>query len=119
MLPCQHTVPGVARIAVLRANGLGDLVVALARSTVVVSNDSGPLHLGVAVGASTVRIFWCLNLINAGPFLRARHRVVLGFGTLRPIRGRSTITEACDHAVSRVSDAAPDLLRQGRPGTRD
>ena len=36
---------------------LGELVALLARAAVVVSNDSGPLHLAAAAGASTVALF--------------------------------------------------------------
>ena len=42
---------------------------------VVVSNDTGPLHLAVAVGAPTVGIFWIGNLVNSGPLGRARRSV--------------------------------------------
>ena len=39
----------------------------LSRCSVVVSNDSGPLHLAQAVGSATVGIYWCINLVTAGP----------------------------------------------------
>ena len=83
---------------------LGGLVGLLSRSAVVVSNDSGPLHVAAAVGAPTVGIFWLINLINAAPFTRARHRVFLGHCTHCPVCRRSTITDRCDHAVSHVAN---------------
>lgn len=43
---------------------LGGLAGLLSRCRVVVSNDSGPLHLAAAVGAATVGIYWCGNLIT-------------------------------------------------------
>jgi ADP-heptose:LPS heptosyltransferase len=54
---------------------LGGLAAVYARCAVLVSNDTGPRHLAQAVGAATVGIFWCGNLINAGPLTRTRHRV--------------------------------------------
>ncbi len=53
---------------------IGGLAALLSRCKVVVSNDSGPLHIAAAVGAATVGIYWAGNLINAGSLLRARHR---------------------------------------------
>lgn len=50
---------------------LGGLVGLLSRCKVVLSNDSGPLHIAEAVGAATVGIYWCGNLINAEPITRA------------------------------------------------
>lgn len=85
-------VPGlvadVSKIAVVRCNGIGDLVFALPalgssgqelagrvslgallgvleRCELVVGNDGGPLHLAAAVGVPTVGIFWASNLVTA------------------------------------------------------
>jgi ADP-heptose:LPS heptosyltransferase len=58
---------------------LGGLAAVYARCAVLVSNDTGPRHLAQAVGAATVGIFWCGNLINAGPLTRTRHRVHLSW----------------------------------------
>jgi ADP-heptose:LPS heptosyltransferase len=41
----------------------------------VVSNDTGPLHLARAVGARTVGIYWAPNVLNWGPLSRDRHRL--------------------------------------------
>ncbi|MFI9387720.1 glycosyltransferase family 9 protein [Kutzneria sp. NPDC052558] len=53
---------------------LSGMVGVLSRSAVVVANDSGPRHIAEAIGTPTVSIFWCGNMINAGPFWRGRHR---------------------------------------------
>lgn len=101
---------------------LGGLAALLARSQVVVSNDSGPLHLAGAVGAKTVGIFWCGNLINGGPVSRARHHPVISWQLDCPLCRRNTLFDDCGHKVSfvdsiKVADvatAALDLLQTKR-----
>lgn len=91
----------------------------LAASRVVISNDTGPLHLAVAVGAATVGIFWCGNLINAGPFGRRRHRPALSWVIRCPVCGTDCTAGRCEHRPSfvdgvtaeEVIGSALDLLR--------
>lgn len=85
----------------LSAGGLAGL---LARAAVVVSNDSGPLHLASAVGAATVGIFWCGNLINAGPLTRARHRPAISWRLACPVCGVDCTSGSCEHRASFVAD---------------
>ncbi|MFL6649150.1 MAG: glycosyltransferase family 9 protein, partial [Sulfurifustaceae bacterium] len=83
---------------------LGGLAALLARSRVVVSNDSGPLHLAAAVGAATVGIYWCGNLINGGPMTRRWHRPSISWRLECPVCGRNTLYDNCEHRVSFVAD---------------
>ncbi len=101
----------------LSLKGLAGL---LSRCDVVVSNDSGPLHLATAVGAATVGIYWGPNLINAGPPTRNRHRPVLSWRPDCPVCGVNFFDgDGCEHAASVVADvpveevagSALDLLR--------
>ncbi len=97
---------------------LGGLVGAFSRCEVVVSNDSGPLHLAVAVGTPTVGIYWGPNLVNAGPPMRARHRPALSWMDVCPVCGASLFGDDCGHvesivdgvSVEEVSAHALDLL---------
>jgi ADP-heptose:LPS heptosyltransferase len=90
----------------------------LSRCAVVVSNDSGPLHLATAVGAATVGIFWGPNFINAGPPMRTRHRPALSWRTNCTVCGTTLFDDGCEHQASIVADveteevanAALDLL---------
>lgn len=90
----------------------------LARAAVVVSCDSGPLHLARAVGAATVGIYWCGNLINAGPTTRTRHRPFVSWRLECPTCGTNTMTGRCAHDASfvdgveagPVAEAALELL---------
>jgi ADP-heptose:LPS heptosyltransferase len=103
---------------------LGGLAGLLSRSSVVVSNDSGPLHLARAVGAPTVGIYWCGNMINAGPVTRARHRTAVSWQLVCPVCGLNCTRSKCEHNESFVNEvpevevktAAMDLMETyGRP----
>jgi ADP-heptose:LPS heptosyltransferase len=104
------------------ALSLGGLAGLLSRAEVVVSNDSGPLHLAAAVGARTVGIFWIGNVINAGPLTRARHRPVASFQASCPACGAPNIYDSCGHEASfvmeapleKVLEAALELVDVGR-----
>jgi ADP-heptose:LPS heptosyltransferase len=97
---------------------LGGLAGLFSRCQVVVSNDSGPLHLAAAVGAATVGIYWCGNVITAGPLTTARHRTLLSWQLECPTCGLDCIRFNCGHQESFVANipvkevytAALDLL---------
>lgn len=76
----------------------------LARARLVVGNDSGPRHLAAAVGTATVGVYWCGNMINAGPLTRARHRVGVSFRTACPECGADQGVGRCAHDPSFVAD---------------
>jgi ADP-heptose:LPS heptosyltransferase len=96
----------------------GGLAGLLSRCRLVVSNDSGPLHLALAVGTATVGIYWCFNLLTAGPLTRSRHRPALSFRLECPVCGVNCLQARCEHRASFVADvpteevlaAALDLL---------
>jgi ADP-heptose:LPS heptosyltransferase len=98
---------------------LGGLAGLLSRCAVVISNDSGPLHMAAAVGAPAVGIYWCFNLVNAGPVETARHRPIISWLTTCPACGIDRAIGRCDHHPSFVADVpigkvveeALDLLR--------
>ena len=80
----------------------------LARCAVVVGNDSGPLHLAHAVGARTVGVYWCGNVITAGPLTRGRHRLAISWRLNCPVCGVDTTRTPCSHHVSFVADVPVD-----------
>lgn len=106
--------------------GLRGLAGVLSRSSLMVSNDSGPLHLGAAVGAPTVGIYWCGNLINAGPLFRGRHRPQISWRLDCPLCGVDCTRSGCSHDASFVADvpeeeviaAAFDLIEPAPVGER-
>jgi ADP-heptose:LPS heptosyltransferase len=110
---------------------LGGLAGLYAECAVVVSNDSGPVHLAAAVGTPTVGIFWVGNVINCAVPLRGRHRPIVSWTIHCPVCGvdctrdlypaRGGAGESCDHRDSFVTDvpvvevvaAVADLTRSG------
>jgi ADP-heptose:LPS heptosyltransferase len=76
----------------------------LARAAILVSNDTGPLHVGMALGTPTVGIYWCGNLVNAGPFSRTWNRPVVSWRVTCPGCGVNTLAEKCPHGHPPVDD---------------
>jgi ADP-heptose:LPS heptosyltransferase len=87
---------------------LGGLSGLLDRCALVVSNDSGPLHLARATGTATVGIYWGPNFINAGPPNRAWHRPALSWRSCCPVCGATLFDHDCGHTVSVVADVPVD-----------
>lgn len=90
---------------------LSALVGVLDRASLLVSNDTGPLHLAEAVGTPTVGIYWCGNLILAGPTTRAHHRPVISWRLKCPVCGTNCIHSNCEHRESFVADVPADEVR--------
>ena len=83
----------------------------LERCRLLVGNDSGPRHLAAAVGTATVGIYWCGNLINAGPITRRRHPCGVSFRTVCPECGADQSTVGrCPHDPSFVADVPVDEI---------
>jgi ADP-heptose:LPS heptosyltransferase len=85
----------------------------LADCALVVSNDTGPLHLAAAVGTRTVGLFWIGNIINAALPERARHRPLIswtihcpecGLDCTRDIYPARTGGTGCRHSPSFIAD---------------
>ncbi|MEU6075894.1 glycosyltransferase family 9 protein [Micromonospora sp. NPDC047074] len=66
---------------------LGGLAGCYAGCELVVSNDTGPLHLAAAVGTATVGIYWVGNLITVANPLRGRHRPISSWTVRCPVCG--------------------------------
>ncbi len=118
--------------ALVDALSLGGLAALYARCGVVVSNDTGPVHLAEAVGAPTIGLYWVGNFINGAPVDRARHRPLISWTIRCPECGQDCTRDiyparvgggvpGCGHSVSFVADiaavevvdAARELLGQG------
>ncbi|MEU5549268.1 MULTISPECIES: glycosyltransferase family 9 protein [unclassified Micromonospora] len=66
---------------------LGGLAGCYADCELVISNDTGPLHLAGAVGTPTVGVFWVGNLITTATGLRGRHRPITSWTVHCPVCG--------------------------------
>ncbi|QEC52867.1 glycosyltransferase family 9 protein [Anseongella ginsenosidimutans] len=116
------------------ALSLGGLAGLLSQSEVVISNDTGPLHLARAAGAKTVGIYWAPNFINWGPLTFSRHRAVISWNMECPLCGTvpndpypfEPKLPECDHGISfvrnisakEILEAAGELLGKDLAGKR-
>ncbi|UGT60968.1 glycosyltransferase family 9 protein [Nocardia asteroides] len=85
----------------------------LARSAVLLGNDSGIRHLAQAVGTPTVGIYWMVNVINAGPLGRYTDRILISFVTHCPSCGADCTDEElprCPHDDSLVDTVGVDAV---------
>lgn len=105
----------VDRVLALTEMTFAQLVGLLSRAHLLVGNDSGPRHLAEAVGTATVAVYWCGNMLNAGPTVRDGHRVHIAWTTHCPICGIALIGEPfpqkCCDTVSVVADVSVDLVQ--------
>ncbi len=88
----------------------GGLAGLLARAAVLIGNDSGPRHLAAAVGAATVAVYWCGNLITFGPHTRRRQRPVLSWRLDCPVCGLDCTRGRCEHDASFVADVPVEFV---------
>jgi ADP-heptose:LPS heptosyltransferase len=88
--------------------GLGGLCGLLARAALLVSNDTGPLHLGLALGVPSVGIFWLTNLIEGMPLRPSALHSALSVRTRCPVCEQDNLNTRCPHDVSFVADVGID-----------
>jgi ADP-heptose:LPS heptosyltransferase len=80
----------------------------LERAVLLVSNDTGPLHLALAIGTPCVGIYWLTNLVESSPLLQQWHRPALSVQIHCPVCGAENLKQRCSHDVSFVDDVAQD-----------
>ncbi|BDU06911.1 glycosyltransferase family 9 protein [Nocardia cyriacigeorgica] len=100
-----------ATIQVLAGADMSTLCGVLARSRVLVGNDSGPRHLARALGTPTVGVFWIGNVVNAGPLSRSEDRVLISWRDDCPVCGRDITDEfgaRCPHDESLVTSVTTE-----------
>jgi ADP-heptose:LPS heptosyltransferase len=97
--------PAVALAGRLSLGGLCGL---LARAALLVSNDTGPLHLGLALGVPSVGIFWLTNLIDGMPLRPSTLHAALSVRTRCPVCDADNLRTRCPHDVSFVADVGVD-----------
>lgn len=95
-----------------RGLSLNGLLGLLSRARLLVSNDSGPLHMAAAVGTPTVSIFWCGNMMTAAPMSSRLHEPHISWRIDCPACGRSCMSDPCTHRDSFVADVPLDTVRE-------
>ncbi|CAN7163099.1 glycosyltransferase family 9 protein [Massilia sp. LjRoot122] len=88
--------------------GLGGLCGVLERSALVVSNDTGPLHLALAIGTPAVGIFWHTNLVDGAPLRPGLLRAAVSAQVSCPVCGADNRASRCPHQESFVDDIPVD-----------
>lgn len=88
--------------------GLGGLCGLLARARLLVSNDTGPLHLALALGVPGVGIFWLTNLVEGMPLRPSLLHAALSLRTRCPVCGQDNVAQRCPHDASFVADVGLD-----------
>jgi ADP-heptose:LPS heptosyltransferase len=76
----------------------------LERAELLVSNDTGPLHLALALGTPSVGIFWLTNLLESGPLRQHLLRPALSMRVQCPVCGADNRSLRCEHDVCFVDD---------------
>lgn len=106
---------------------IGGLAALYNISSLVISIDTGALHVAIAAQAKTVGLYWAPNLINWGPLTREKHRPVISWDIKCSVCGIAPVdpypfeprTEKCQHlhsfiesiSIEEVYNAAMTLLR--------
>jgi ADP-heptose:LPS heptosyltransferase len=83
----------------------------LERASLLVSNDTGPLHLALAIGTPCVGIYWFSNLYVAGPLVQHKHRAALSLQVRCPVCGEENVVTRCAHDVSFVAGVPVEQVR--------
>jgi ADP-heptose:LPS heptosyltransferase len=96
---------------------IGGLAAIMKNAVLVISADTGPLHLARAVDTPTVGIYWAPNLINWGPLTRNIHRPVISWNMACPFCGIIPSDpypfepqDGCKHEASFVRDITVDAV---------
>ena len=78
------------------------------RAEMMLSNDTGPLHLAIALNTPAVGIFWLTNLMESCPLRQHLLFPALSLRTHCPVCGEENRKRRCAHDVSFVDDVEVD-----------
>lgn len=104
--------------------GLGGLCGLLERAALVLSNDTGPLHLALAIGTPAVGLFWHTNLVDGAPLRPGLLRAAVSAQVRCGVCGADNRAVRCPHQQSFLHDISVDevlalaLAQLPRRGTR-
>lgn len=91
--------------------GLPALCGLLARCALLVSNDTGPLHLALEIGVPCVGVYWFTNLLESAPLVQRTHRAAVSLRTHCPVCGEQNLSHRCVHDASFVDEVTLDEVR--------
>jgi ADP-heptose:LPS heptosyltransferase len=81
---------------------LSGLCGVLEQASLVVSNDTGPLHLALAIGTPAVGIYWLTNVLESAPLRQDHHRAAMSLRVHCPVCGMANLKTRCEHDNSFV-----------------
>lgn len=80
----------------------------LDRAMMLVSNDTGPIHLAFALNTPAVGIYWLTNVLEASPLRPALLRAAMSTRTHCPVCGHDNRESRCSHDVCFVDDVTTE-----------
>jgi ADP-heptose:LPS heptosyltransferase len=97
----------------ISVNGLTGL---LSMADLVISNDSGPLHLAHILHTPALGIYWVGNMITGMPLTSAACRHAISWTTSCPVCGLEcarfdTVSNGCSHETSFVASVSVEEVR--------
>ena len=87
---------------------LSGLCGVLERASLVVSNDTGPLHLALAIGTPAVGIYWLTNVLESAPLRQDHHRAAMSLRVYCAVCGAENLKTRCPHDRSFVDGVTVD-----------
>jgi len=93
------------------------LVGILSKASLLISNDTGPLHLARALKTPTVGIIWAINCLMSLPTTSSIHRNVIEWNPICPFCGKDC-TKArshdgtCEHEISLVRNIPVEEVKE-------
>lgn len=96
---------------------LGGSTGLLSFADIIISNDTGPLHVARALQRPTIGIYWFANIINASPMTTTLNRNLLSFTMNCPLCGTSSLKfnkyeGLCQHNASLVAEITVDEVKK-------
>ena len=96
---------------------LGGSTALLSFADIIISNDTGPLHVARALQRPTIGIYWFANIINALPMTTTLNRNLLSFTMNCPLCGFSSLKfhdyqGNCTHDTSLVNDITVEEVKK-------
>lgn len=82
----------------------------LERAVMMVSNDTGPLHLALGIGTPSVGIFWFSNRLESCPLRQHLLRAAMSVQIHCPVCGADNRINRCAHDVCFVADVSVEEI---------
>ena len=109
--------PVINLCGMLTMDGLIGLV---SQADLVITNNTGPLHLTLAVGGKAVGLFFAESVINALPLMRASYYPLIAWDRHCPLCGTfcdkaeldAPQGNSCSHNASFLNEITPEMVTQ-------